>query len=139
VVLGDLKDLGVKLALDDFGTGYSSLSYLKRFPIDIVKVDQTFVADLGQDSASHLIVNAVVQLAHGLGMTVVAEGVETEAQRKVLAELGCDVVPGFLYAPALAPVAFERWLIEHCAEQARAMLGRLDVKPVDAAVVKRSA
>jgi EAL domain-containing protein (putative c-di-GMP-specific phosphodiesterase class I) len=72
-------------------------------------------------------------------MTVVAEGVETEAQRKVLAELGCDVVQGFLYAPALAPVAFERWLIEHCAEQARATLGRLDVKPVDAAAVKRSA
>jgi EAL domain-containing protein (putative c-di-GMP-specific phosphodiesterase class I) len=72
-------------------------------------------------------------------MTVVAEGVETEGQRKMLAELGCDVVQGFLYAPALAPVAFERWLIEHCAEQARAMLGRLGVKPAGTAAVKRSA
>ena len=72
-------------------------------------------------------------------MTVVGEGVETEAQRKVLAELGCDVVQGFLYAPALPPIAFECWLIEHCAEQARAMLGRLDVVPGGAAAVKRSA
>jgi sensor c-di-GMP phosphodiesterase-like protein len=72
-------------------------------------------------------------------MTVVAEGVETEGQRKTLAELGCDIVQGFLYAPALPPVAFERWLIEHCAEQARAMLGRLDVVAVGEGAVRRSA
>jgi EAL domain-containing protein (putative c-di-GMP-specific phosphodiesterase class I) len=72
-------------------------------------------------------------------MTVVGEGVETEGQRKVLSELGCDVVQGFLYAPALPPVAFERWLIEHCAEQARAMLARLDIAPAGRDAVKRSA
>ncbi len=72
-------------------------------------------------------------------MTVIAEGVETEGQRKTLADLGCDVVQGFLYAPALAPVAFERWLIEHCAEQARAMLGRLEVRPASGDAVRRSA
>jgi EAL domain-containing protein (putative c-di-GMP-specific phosphodiesterase class I) len=81
----------------------------------------------------------VVRVGQGLGMTVVAEGVETEGQRRTLAELGCDIVQGFLYAPALAPVAFERWLIEHCAEQARAMLGRLDVVAVGEGAVRRSA
>jgi len=81
----------------------------------------------------------VVRVGQGLGMTVVAEAAATEAQRKLLAELGCDVVQGFLYAPARPPVAFERWLIEHCAEHARAMLGRLDVAPAGAVAVKRSA
>ena len=67
----------------------------------------------------------MVRVGQGLGLTVVAEGVETDGQRKVLAELGCDVVQGFLYAPALSPVAFGRWLIDHCAERARAMLRRI--------------
>ena len=81
----------------------------------------------------------MVRVGQGLGMTVVAEAAATEAQRKLLAELGCDVVQGFLYAPALPPVAFERWLIEHCAEQARAMPGRLDAAPAGRDAVKRSA
>ncbi len=98
VVLNDLKRLGVLLALDDFGTGYSSLSYLKRFPVDIVKIDQGFVADLGRDQASHAIVSAVVVLAHALGLTVVAEGVETLRQYDEVAELGCDACQGYYFA-----------------------------------------
>ena len=98
VVLSELKHLGVKLALDDFGTGYSSLNYLKRFPIDIVKIDQTFVADLERDQASHAIVLAVIELAHMLGMSVVAEGVETAEQHKHLASLGCDSCQGYYFA-----------------------------------------
>ncbi len=98
VVLGELKNLGVRLALDDFGTGYSSLTYLKRFPIDILKIDQGFVADLEQDQASRAIVVAVVDLAHTLGMTVVAEGVETAEQHKELASLGCDACQGYYFA-----------------------------------------
>ncbi|HLY82010.1 MAG TPA: GGDEF domain-containing protein [Acidimicrobiales bacterium] len=98
VVLRELKSLGVGLALDDFGTGYSSLNYLKRFPIDIVKIDQAFVADLERDHASHAIVFAVIELAHMLGMKVVAEGVETAEQHKELASLGCDSCQGYYFA-----------------------------------------
>ena len=88
----------MKLALDDFGTGYSSLTYLKRFPIDIVKIDQGFVADLEGDPASHAIVYSVIELAHRLGMTVVAEGVETPEQHQQLLELGCDSCQGYYFA-----------------------------------------
>ena len=98
VVLSELKKMGVNLALDDFGTGYSSLNYLKRFPIDIVKIDKGFVADMNHDPASHAIVSSVIELAHLLGMTVVAEGVETIEQRDQLASLGCDNCQGFYFA-----------------------------------------
>jgi EAL domain-containing protein (putative c-di-GMP-specific phosphodiesterase class I) len=114
VVLNELKSLGVMLALDDFGTGYSSLSYLKRFPFDTVKIDRSFVADLAHDPASHAIVYTVTELAHLLGMIVVAEGVETAAQHQQVTLLGCDFAQGFYFAPPteaylvaslLAPVA----------------------------------
>jgi diguanylate cyclase (GGDEF)-like protein/PAS domain S-box-containing protein len=98
VVLRALKDLGVSLAIDDFGTGYSSLSYLQRFPLDVVKVDRSFVADLGGSGGGQAIVGAVVGLAHSLGLAVVAEGVETEQQLMILEELGCDYAQGFLFA-----------------------------------------
>jgi EAL domain-containing protein (putative c-di-GMP-specific phosphodiesterase class I) len=98
VVLNELKHLGVRLALDDFGTGYSSLNYLHRFPIDIVKIDQSFVADLDDDPVSLAIVASVIELAHMLGMTVVAEGVETAAQHDRLASLACDACQGYYFA-----------------------------------------
>jgi diguanylate cyclase (GGDEF)-like protein len=97
-VLDELKHLGVRLALDDFGTGYCSLNYLKRFPIDIVKVDQSFVADMKHDRASRAIVSAVIDLAHTLDMTVVAEGVETAEQHRDLEALGCDSCQGYYFA-----------------------------------------
>jgi diguanylate cyclase (GGDEF)-like protein len=111
-VLNDLRDIGVKLALDDFGTGYSSLSYLMRFPVDIVKVDRTFVAELEQDSASHTIVAAFIQLAHDLGMSIVCEGVETAEQRDELSRIGCDSCQGFYFG---APMSASRldFLIRH--------------------------
>jgi EAL domain-containing protein (putative c-di-GMP-specific phosphodiesterase class I) len=98
LVLNDLKDLGIKLALDDFGIGYSSLSYLKRFPVDIIKIDRSFIADLDHNAASHTIVDAVVGLAHGLAMTVVAEGVETEEQLDRITGIGCDKCQGLFLA-----------------------------------------
>ncbi|MEA2617382.1 MAG: hypothetical protein QOE72_3165, partial [Chloroflexota bacterium] len=88
LVLNDLKRLGVMLALDDFGTGYSSLNYLNRFPVDIVKIDQGFIANLGRDRSSHAIVSAVVALAHALSLTVCAEGVETVRQHDDVVALG---------------------------------------------------
>jgi diguanylate cyclase (GGDEF)-like protein len=97
-VLNDLKCLGVMIALDDFGTGYSSLSYLKRFPVDVVKIDRTFISDVCTEPTSRLIVSAIVELAHSLQMSVVAEGVETVEQRNEVSELGCDAYQGYHFA-----------------------------------------
>jgi diguanylate cyclase (GGDEF)-like protein len=111
IVLGELHDLGVKLALDDFGTGYSSLERLDSLPFDTIKIDQKFVAKLGDDDGSHAIVTSIIQLAHGLGMTVVAEGVETSEQHHILAKLGADACQGFYFGrpmPALAIDALVR-------------------------------
>jgi EAL domain-containing protein (putative c-di-GMP-specific phosphodiesterase class I) len=102
--LRDLRGLGVRLVLDDFGTGYSSLSYLKHLPLDTIKIDRTFVAGI-EDSADRSIVDAVVALAHGLGIAVVAEGIETQSQSDLLCDLGCDYGQGYLFSP---PVASER-------------------------------
>ena len=100
-VLSELKAMGVTLALDDFGTGYSSLNYLRQFPVDIIKIDRAFVADLGRDRAGFAIVNAVVGLAHDLSMTVIAEGVETRSQLDAVTELGCDAYQGFFFSHPL--------------------------------------
>ncbi len=96
--LGQLKRLGVKLVVDDFGTGYSSLSYLRRFPVDVLKVDQSFVDGLGSDPSDSAIVTAIVTLAHTLGLSAIAEGVETTTQLDELRRLGCDMAQGFLMA-----------------------------------------
>ena len=105
--LSQLSQLGVRLAIDDFGTGYSSLAYLKRFPIDRLKIDRSFVKGVPTDESDGAIVRAIVQLAQALDMKVIAEGVETEPQRAFLLELGCDEFQGFLYAPALDAISFE--------------------------------
>ncbi|MCW2539277.1 MAG: hypothetical protein JWN95_1002 [Frankiales bacterium] len=105
VVLQDLRRIGVRLALDDFGTGYSSLSYLLRFPIDIIKIDRSFITDLGQDRISHEIVSAIIRLSHGLGMSVTAEGVETAEQLQLLTELGCDSCQGYFFARPMSDAA----------------------------------
>jgi diguanylate cyclase (GGDEF)-like protein len=100
-----LKRVGVQLALDDFGTGYSSLSYLKRFPVDLVKIDRTFVAGIPSEPLDEAIVTAVIGLAHGIGMTVVAEGVEEPGQRQTITRLGCDLAQGYLFARPMAAEA----------------------------------
>lgn len=100
--LTDLKSLGVKLALDDFGAGYSSLSDIARFPVDIIKVDRSFVTGLGEGARSCTIVRSVIELAHGLGMTTVAKGVETVSQLRELARSGCDNYQGFYFAPPMS-------------------------------------
>jgi diguanylate cyclase (GGDEF)-like protein len=115
VVLNELKRIGVTLALDDFGTGYSSLTYLKHFPIDIVKIDQGFVADLEHDSASDAIVSSIIELAHKLGMTVVAEGVETAEQDDKLRELESDACQGFYFARPMTPDDLDALMAQHVA------------------------
>jgi EAL domain-containing protein (putative c-di-GMP-specific phosphodiesterase class I) len=93
--------MGVQLALDDFGTGFSSLSYLRRLPIDVVKIDRAFISDLNTGTGSNAIVEAVTHMAHQLGFTVIAEGVETQSQRDTVAHIGCDSCQGFYYAKAM--------------------------------------
>ena len=112
--LQSVRDLGVHIAVDDFGTGFSSLAYLMHFPIDIVKIDRAFVSDLGTTLSADNIIAAVIDLAHALGLTTVAEGVETMRQRNLLAGLGCDLFQGHLYSAALAPAAVAS-LLAHVA------------------------
>ena len=110
--LHELKLMGIKVAIDDFGTGYSSLNYLKRFPIDTLKIDKTFVSDVCKDPHDTAIVRAIINLGHALDLTVIAEGVETRDQLQYLSALGCDVVQGFLFSKALSVKAFEELLVE---------------------------
>ncbi|MGA9353762.1 MAG: EAL domain-containing protein [Terriglobales bacterium] len=107
-VLSELKEIGVRLSIDDFGTGYSSLSRLPRFPIDALKIDRTFVSNMNTDHDNHEIVRLIIMLAHSLGLSIVAEGTETQEQVSALTKLGCEMVQGFFYSPPVdAKKAFD--------------------------------
>jgi diguanylate cyclase (GGDEF)-like protein/PAS domain S-box-containing protein len=113
-VIGELlrlRDADIQVAIDDFGTGYSSLSYLKKFDIDYLKIDRSFVNNLESDANDMALSEAIIVMAHKLGLKVIAEGVETEGQRKLLAAAGCDYAQGYLFSKAIAPEEFERLLI----------------------------
>jgi diguanylate cyclase (GGDEF)-like protein len=122
-ILEDLSRMGVLVSVDDFGTGYSSMSYLRRFPIDKLKIDKTFVAEMDTRADDASIVQAIVSLAHGLHLKVVAEGVETEAQLEALRALGCDQYQGFYCSPAVPPDEFEE-LIRAQTYSPRHYIGR---------------
>ena len=103
---------GIGLAIDDFGTGYSSLMQLRQLPFTELKIDRFFLTDMMTSVDSRLIVKTMIDLAHGLGLTATAEGVETEAQLQLLRELGCDVAQGYLVSPPLAPDALAGWCVD---------------------------
>ena len=106
-MLRHLRDMGVRIAVDDFGTGHSSLHYLRSFPVDSVKIDQGFVHEIESSAADRAIISAVIRMAHGLGLRVTAEGVETEAQIEFLREQGCEEAQGFLFGRPMAAAEFE--------------------------------
>jgi EAL domain-containing protein (putative c-di-GMP-specific phosphodiesterase class I) len=107
------QSMNIKLVVDDFGTGYSSLSYLKRFPVDTLKIDKSFVDGLGKDAESTAIVTAVVSLAKSLGMKVTAEGIETYDQMEHLQQLNCDHGQGYYFSRALTPQAMEAMMVQN--------------------------
>jgi len=111
-VMDRLRSLGVRISIDDFGMGYSSLSYLKRLPADILKVDKSFVGGLKEDGADTAIVRMIIELAHTLGLEVIAEGVETREQAVLLQEMGCDFGQGFYFSEPLPPEDLSKYLMK---------------------------
>jgi diguanylate cyclase (GGDEF)-like protein/PAS domain S-box-containing protein len=118
VILHQFRDLGVRIALDDFGTGYSSLSYLRRFPFDKIKIDRSFISDIGDAEGSSMIVEAVVNMASACRMTTTAEGVETEMQREILRGLGCSEMQGYLFSPAVPASKLQQLLLSKASDAA---------------------
>ena len=110
-VLAELHALGLRLSMDDFGTGYSSLSQLRQLPIDEVKIDKSFVLGMSTSQGESFIARSIIELAHNLGLRVVAEGVEDELTRKLLTEMGCDKLQGFLVSRPLPDERLESWLL----------------------------
>ena len=111
-LLKELSDLGIKISLDDFGTGYSSLNYIKDMPLNIIKIDKSFIDDLSGNSSTEVFVSTIINLAHALNMEVCAEGVETENQYKILLNLNADVIQGYYFGKPINPEEFENKLNE---------------------------
>jgi EAL domain-containing protein (putative c-di-GMP-specific phosphodiesterase class I) len=107
--LGAIRRLGIKLSIDDYGTGYSSLAYLQKLAVNRLKIDKSFIAGLGHSEQDQVIVKSTIDLAHGLGLDVIAEGIETQGQYAMLQRMGCDYGQGYLIARAMPPDLLEKW------------------------------
>jgi diguanylate cyclase (GGDEF)-like protein len=112
-ILNELQEIGVSIAIDDFGTGHSSLSYLKRFPIDTLKIDKSFVMGIVEDEEDKVIAQTIITLAHSLGLKTVAEGVETKEHVQMLQEMGCDILQGYYYSKPIDKNTFKQFLQEY--------------------------
>ncbi len=132
-LMARLRTMQVKIAIDDFGTRHSSLSYLKRFTVDTLKIDRSFVCGTPHDAENCAIATAVVALGHGLRLKVVAEGVETHSQAEFLRGLGCDELQGYLLSPPLDPLQFAAWLAAEEHGGGRMKPGKTLRSPVGAA------
>lgn len=135
--LASLRDLGVRIALDDFGTGYASLTHLKRYPVDRLKIDRSFVAGIEAGGASSALVMGIVDLAHGLDLEIVAEGIETREQLSVLHGFGCDIGQGFLLFPPLPPDEVGAYLEESSRSRASRALHAACLPPGTAGLERR--
>jgi EAL domain-containing protein (putative c-di-GMP-specific phosphodiesterase class I) len=109
-LLNSLRDTGIQLSIDDFGTGYSSLSYLQRLPVNELKIDRSFVIDINLQPATQRLVKTIIEMGHGLGLSVIAEGIETEAERDTLQSLGCDAMQGYFASKPLHGAGLQGWL-----------------------------
>ena len=115
--MSTLRNNGVHLSIDDFGTGYSSLSYLKKFPFDILKIDMSFIQDMQETEKNQNIVRAIIDMSHHLGLKVIAEGVETEVQYQILAEMDCDMIQGYYFCKPLDKEQLRQFLLQRASEQ----------------------
>ena len=123
LVIERLRSMGYQFSIDDFGTGYSSLAYLKKLPLSELKIDKSFVLDMAGNENDAIIVRATVNLAHNLGLTVVAEGIETAEAMNMLKSMGCDIGQGYLFSPALSKPDFEKWMSAWTADHAKRVTG----------------
>jgi EAL domain-containing protein (putative c-di-GMP-specific phosphodiesterase class I) len=123
----ELGDAGIHLSIDDFGTGYSSLAYLRKLPAEELKIDRSFITDVEHSPDARAIVDAVLKLAHALGLKVVAEGVENERQQQLLTEMGCDELQGFLFAKPMTARALLLWAMDDRQEHSAAFASSLFV------------
>jgi EAL domain-containing protein (putative c-di-GMP-specific phosphodiesterase class I) len=117
--LDELKAMGISISIDDFGTGYSSLSYLKKFPINNLKIDRSFVRDISCNTENRAIVKTIISMANNLNLNVIAEGVETEEELKFLKSNGCMVVQGYLFSPPISGEEFEKTFLDQHNEPAK--------------------
>lgn len=118
-ILQRLQEMGIRIAIDDFGTGYSSLTYLKKFPLNALKIDQSFVQDLTKDTDDIAIIKAIITLARGLNLNVVAEGVETQEQQEQLRSLNCHEMQGYWLSPPLDAQVATQFLCKHHVHKTR--------------------